>query len=287
MDSIAIIINNHAKNAQLLPNYLAAFDRNHLTYQVYQVDCERLDETIKQCMTTHPIVLIGGGDGTIRSAAQWCVDTPTIMGVLPLGTLNHFAKELNLPFDADELAQALNHKQTVKIDVAEVNGSIFINNSSLGFYPRVARKRAYYTKFYNKWLTYLPSLIYAFKKHKTLALEINSADKTFSLITSFLMISNNLYSYQFPLRFERESFTQGVLGMYYLKYGKMRIVKILRALFNPKREFEMKQSTTPVAIRIQTHEDISISLDGDTVVMQSPLIYKTRPQSLILLTKPS
>src|SRR3954469_22997747 len=85
------------------------------------------------------IVAAGGGDGTISAVASALVGTDVALGVLPLGTLNHFAKDLGIPLKLEDAIQALFRGDTVKVDVAEINGKIFLNNSSLGLYPRIVR----------------------------------------------------------------------------------------------------------------------------------------------------
>ncbi|MGQ3889261.1 diacylglycerol/lipid kinase family protein [Legionella sp. CNM-1927-20] len=285
MVDIAVIVNSKAKNANQLTPYLEGLEKQKLAYQLYEISPLNLEETIKKCRSKHSILLVGGGDGTIRSAAQWCVNTKIILGVLPLGTMNHFAKELDLPFAVDELLDAIKKKSTKLIDCAEVNGNIFINNSSIGFYPKLAEKRDYYTKFYNKWISYIPSFIQALFYHKTYSLLIKCDDFNILLRSSFFMISNNLYSYEFPLNFARESFKDAKLGIYYFKHGKLRLLEILRVLFTKKHNFEVRCTRCPVEVTVHYKKTVTISLDGDTLVVTTPLIYKSLPKSLILLTK--
>ncbi|WP_419419950.1 diacylglycerol/lipid kinase family protein [Legionella sp. D16C41] len=287
MVDIAVIVNSRAKNANQLDSYLEGLAKHQLTYQLYRTSPKNLEQTIKQCRLNYPILLVGGGDGTIRTAAQWCANTKTILGVLPLGTLNHFAKELNLPSSADELALAIKNKITNLIDCAEINGNIFINNSSIGFYPKLAERRDYYTKFYNKWLSYIPSFIQALFYHRTYSLVIKCPDFKLSLKSSFFMISNNLYSYEFPLSFTRDTFNEAILGMYYFKHGKLRLFEILRALFTKKHNFEIKHTKGPIEVTIHRKKIVTISLDGDTLQVNTPLTYKSLPKSLILLVKKS
>ncbi|WP_131782168.1 diacylglycerol/lipid kinase family protein [Legionella gresilensis] len=285
MVDIAVIVNSKAKNANQLTPYLEGLTKQNVAYQLYKTHPANLEETIKQCQLNHPILLVGGGDGTIRSAAQWCANTKTILGVLPLGTLNHFAKELDLPSTVDELIDAIQKHSTSLIDCAEVNGNVFINNSSIGFYPKLAEKRDYYTKFYNKWISYIPSFIKALFYHRSYSLLIKCNDFNILLKSSFFMISNNLYSYEFPLSYVRDSFNDAKLGIYYFKHGKLRLFEILRVLFTKKHNFEIKQTQYPVEVTVHYKEKINISLDGDTLTVTTPLTYRSLPKSLILLTK--
>ncbi|MDP1603278.1 MAG: diacylglycerol kinase family protein [Legionella sp.] len=284
MDSIGIVINNKAKNAASLDPYLDALSKSELPYKLYKTEPQNLNGTLKKAVKDHAILLIGGGDGSIRSAAQYCSNSSTILGVIPLGTMNHFAKELGLPANAPELVQAIRNKKTITIDVAEVNGLIFVNNSSIGFYPVFARKRQYYAKFYNKWLSYIPGFIEAWRSHDSFSIIIKNKNLNRQLTTSFFMISNNLYTFEFPLTTERNSFNKSQLGIYYFKYGKIQLSKIIHYFFNKKNSFDIKKTSDPVEVYLENQEEITISLDGETMVTKNPLTYKSVPEALRLLT---
>ena len=86
--------------------------------------------------------MVGGGDGTLGSAASALAGTEVALGVLPLGTLNHFAKDLGLPIELDAAMDTVAANKPVAIDVAEVNGRVFLNNSSIGIYPFFVAKRS-------------------------------------------------------------------------------------------------------------------------------------------------
>jgi len=86
------------------------------------------------------VIVAGGGDGTINAVASAVVGSDKVLGVLPLGTLNHFARDLKIPNDLDLAARAIISGQTISADVGEVNGRIFLNNSSLGLYPTIRRR---------------------------------------------------------------------------------------------------------------------------------------------------
>ena len=85
--------------------------------------------------------MAGGGDGTVNTVASAVIDTDKTFGVLPLGTLNHFAKDLHIPLDLEAAARTIIAGHTTQVDVGEVNDEIFLNNSSLGLYPRLVQKR--------------------------------------------------------------------------------------------------------------------------------------------------
>src|SRR5512132_754805 len=78
------------------------------------------------------VLVAAGGDGTVGTVAGVAVQTGATLGVLPLGTLNHFAKDLGVPQDLEQAVAAIVAGTPRQVDVGDVNGRIFINNSSVG-----------------------------------------------------------------------------------------------------------------------------------------------------------
>src|SRR5215212_7968240 len=101
------------------------------------VDPAEADEAIAH----DDLIVAAGGDGTISTVAAKLTDTGKTMGVLPLGTLNHFAKDLRIPLELDDAIATIADAHTVDVDVAQVNDRVFINNSSLGIYPHIVARR--------------------------------------------------------------------------------------------------------------------------------------------------
>jgi diacylglycerol kinase family enzyme len=73
----------------------------------------------------HPVVA-GGGDGTVNAVAGKLASTDTPLGVLPMGTLNHFAKDVAIPLNLEGAVRNLFTGQVTKVDVGEVNGRVFV-----------------------------------------------------------------------------------------------------------------------------------------------------------------
>src|SRR5690348_14992332 len=75
-----------------------------------------------------PLLIVGGGDGTISAAASALAGTDTLLGILPFGTLNHFARDLDIPTDLDEAAKLIAAGKDRRVDIGEMNDRVFINN---------------------------------------------------------------------------------------------------------------------------------------------------------------
>jgi diacylglycerol kinase family enzyme len=86
-------------------------------------------------------VVAGGGDGTVNAVAAALVTRDAALGVLPMGTLNHFAKDLGIPLDLEAAVRNIFTGRVTRVDVGEVNNRIFVNNSGIGLYPRIVRQR--------------------------------------------------------------------------------------------------------------------------------------------------
>jgi diacylglycerol kinase family enzyme len=88
-----------------------------------------------------PLLIVGGGDGSVSAAAGALAGTQTRLGILPLGTLNHFARDLGIPLKLDEAAVVIAAGAERAVDVAEVNGRPFVNNAAIGLYPLMVLDR--------------------------------------------------------------------------------------------------------------------------------------------------
>ena len=110
--------------------------------EVHVIPGDRIAETARAALESGIDALVaGGGDGTIRSVAGVLAGGDVPLGVLPVGTLNHFARDLGIPVDLPAAVRLIADGAPRALDVGEVNGEIFVNNSMLGFYPPVVEVR--------------------------------------------------------------------------------------------------------------------------------------------------
>lgn len=284
MNELAVIVNQKAKNADKAISYIDALKKEGFNIVVKNVNPDGITASLEEVSSRYSIIFVGGGDGTIQSAAQWVLGKKNVViGVLPIGTMNHFAKELCLPLTPEDIAMAFKLGDTSLVDVAEVNGKIFINNASIGIYPKFAKTRDQYNQFYNKWLCYIPSMVASLKKHPIYHLKLSSSEFKSQVKTSFLMISCNMYAYEFPMVLKRDNFTGKNLGIYYYKYGKFELAKLFHAIFNIQKNFEIQKTSKPITIDSDELKTIQIALDGETISLQMPLRFQLHPKSLNVL----
>jgi YegS/Rv2252/BmrU family lipid kinase len=231
------------------------------------------------------LVIVGGGDGTISAAASALVGTETALGILPLGTLNHFARDLGLPTDLNEAAKLIARGRTRRVDVAEMNERIFINNSAIGLYPLMVvdrdlqRRRLGRSKRLAMIVASARTLIRF--GHQRLTLTVN--DEKERVDTPLLFVGNNDYRIDIGAPGQRESLDDGQLCVMVMRKKTRRgfIAASVRALLNRVRDDDMEMIDGVERLRVSSHRRaIAVSLDGEIVRAEPPLDYRIRKGAL-------
>ena len=232
-----------------------------------------------------PLLVVGGGDGTISAAASALVGTETVLGILPLGTLNHFARDLGIPTDIREAAKLIAERKVRRVDIAEMNDRIFINNSAIGLYPLMVldrdlqRKRLGRSKRLAMIVASLRTL--ARFNHQRLTLTVN--DEKERVDTPLLFVGNNDYRLDLGAPGQRERVDDGRLSVFVMRKKTRRglIGASIRALFNRSRPDDMVQIEDVQRLRVSSRRSaLAVSLDGEVVGASPPLDYKIRKQAL-------
>ena len=246
-------------------------------------DCEVRSRAIAE--RGDALLVVGGGDGTISAAASALVGTETKLGILPLGTLNHFSRDLGIPGDLDAAAKLIAGGKERCVDVAEMNGRIFINNSAIGLYPLmvvdrdVQRKRLGRSKRLAMVVASIRTL--ARFNHQRLTLTVN--DEQARVDTPLLFVGNNDYRLDIGAPGQRESLDDGQLCVLVMR-KKTRtglIAASIRALFGRARKDEMVRLDGVERLRVDSRRSqLPVSLDGEVVSSAPPLDYKIRKQVL-------
>src|ERR1700730_7417438 len=100
-----------------------------------------LEEVSAAILREPSMIIVGGGDGTLNAAAGLLIGSGIALGVLPLGTFNHFAKDLHVPLDVESAVATIAEGYCAQVDVGAVNDHFFLNNASLGIYPQLVETR--------------------------------------------------------------------------------------------------------------------------------------------------
>jgi len=234
----------------------------------------------------------GGGDGTINTVASGLAGTGIPLGVLPLGTLNHFAKDLGLPLGLDEAVAVVLGGFTTKVDLGSVNGRCFLNNSSLGLYPRIVRLRATRPAHgLRKWIVALWALLKTLERNPVITLTVEADGETTVTRTSIVFIGNNAYTMSGLEAGTRTSLAGARLAIYVVKAGgRPRLMRLAWRMFTGRaqRSGELEVTLTERATISLGGRTVPVALDGEVVTLDLPLEYRIRPGALaVLIPRPA
>jgi diacylglycerol kinase family enzyme len=234
------------------------------------------------------VVGVAGGDGTVSAVANGLAGTQTALAVIPFGTLNHFAKDLGIPPQLDKAARLLLAGEASEkyIDVGKVNQRIFINNSSVGLYPRLVRFREKHEGKFGKIMAYCfaagETLRYPISIRVKISLEDEVKERTERVWLVFA--SNNHISLRLPRPGYRERLDEGCLNMYVLRASNKRdlfktVWDFLRRKLAESQLVE-EQNLTNFEVITWRHNRVSVACDGEVFRMSAPLQYKILPAAL-------
>jgi diacylglycerol kinase family enzyme len=252
----------------------------------YEVRCRAIAER------GDPLLIVGGGDGTVGAAASALVGSDTLLGILPLGTLNHFARDLGIHTDLDEAAALIASGSQRRVDVAEMNGRTFINNSAIGLYPLMVvdrdlqRKRLGRSKRLAMVVASLRTL--ARFGHHRLNLTVNDEQEG-RIDTPLLFVGNNGYRLDLGAPGQRESLDDGELCVLVMRKKTRRglMAASLRALVGRSRSDDMVRIEGVERLRVASRRShLTVSLDGEIQREAPPLEYAIRKCALRVIAPP-
>lgn len=279
-------------NAEDLARKLeATFRREGHTITVKITEPKDIQASVEEAVASEPDLLIaGGGDGTIRSAASLVLEKGKgiALGILPLGTVNRLAHDLRIPTNPDAAIETLATGTFRKVDVGEVNGRIFLCNSLIGLPPQISEERQNLRgrPFGTRIGGYFHLLGSILASHRRIALSIDDATAKRRLRAISVAVSNNTYRQEPTFVLTRETLDSGRLGVYVAKHrsGLGLLWVLARAGLglwsgDPKLDRFTAQCLTIDANR----KSFRLSNDGEVETLETPLQYRILPKALTVL----
>jgi diacylglycerol kinase family enzyme len=211
------------------------------------------------------------------------------LGILPLGTLNHFAKDAGIPLDLEAAVAAIAGGRTRQVDIAEVNGRVFINNSAVGLYPKLVRTREAQQEQLGRgkklaMVVAAARTMWRFARHR---LTIRVEGREAPIETPLLFVGNNRYQMSPFSLGTREAIDKGELCIFApLARTAFQFFSVsVRAIFG--REDEQSDFVTLDGIQAveigSRYKRLMVATDGEAISMETPLRYKVRPGALKLI----
>jgi diacylglycerol kinase family enzyme len=311
-----IILNEEAGKAGHTPpggspdELRAAFAEAGITAEIQVPAPEGIEPAVRAALASRPdAVVIGGGDGTVRTAAAILAGSGVPLGVLPLGTFNHFAKDLKLPTDVKEAVAVLVAGASRDIDVGEVNGRVFINNCSLGAYAEAVRRRDALRarRGLGKWWAMCRASYEEFRRLRRLRLRISTEPGAGSkeseagnrtknpkpgtgnpaasrpVRTPVVVVGNNRYSGHLFNQSLRPRLDEGRLWLYTVRARRhLEVLRMMfQSLFGQLDETDALDAEAATEIVIESDcGPVPIAADGEVLDLKAPFRFRTRPGAL-------
>lgn len=234
------------------------------------------------------ILIIGGGDGTVSAAASLIADSETSLLVLALGTKNNFARDAGIPLDPLEAISLLDHMHILHIDMGEVNEHKFINNATVGLYPKIVEEREERTKKrgWRKWWAQLVAAILVIKRLPRMRVSVEADEMSTSLYTPFLFVGNNEYNEIINPNYLRESLSEGKLWLCIARSSHFWSLLLMAWHLTIKGIREAKDLETHLLedLTVNTWKrQVTVAIDGETHKLNTPLRFKILKKSLSLV----
>jgi diacylglycerol kinase family enzyme len=290
MPAALVFLNERSGTARARADIEQAFRDAGVECQVRMLNRHiNLPGIVDYAVSQGTAIVAAGGDGTVNCVAAAVAKHPgAAFGVLPVGTLNHFAKDMKLPLTLEDAAKVIGAGITKNVDAGEVNGRLFVNNSSIGFYPGMVLQRERLKKVgWNKWVSLLVAILGQFMRfrHLNVCVTLDTGERLMRT-TPFVFVGNNEYSMEGTAAGTRERLDTGRLYLY-MAPGATRLSLLrltLAALRHKVRESPDFEALCVESFTVEhRRRRAQVALDGEVIRVSGPLRYRTRPGVLRVL----
>lgn len=239
----------------------------------------------------YDVVIVGGGDGTIRTAAEMALKHDAALGIIPLGTMNLLARDLAIPLDIAGAVDALARGALTEIDVASVNGSIFLCNSLIGLPARhaVERQRLRGKNLVRGAVAYAKKMRLLLASRHRLEMVIDDGRERRVFRALSVAVTSNRYDEDAGIGFTRSRLDGGHLTIYLALHrsGWRMLPSLVRAFFGSWRRDPQLEAISAKTLRISSsRRHIRVSNDGEVERIKLPLIYEINARRLRVLAPP-
>lgn len=227
-----------------------------------------------------PMVIVGGGDGTLSGVVDALVGTDCVFGVLPLGTANSFARSLDLPLDLDGAVDAIANGHRKRVDLGKIDGDYFVNGASIGLSTMIAETVPHALKRYAGRVGYFAWAIKSAIRFRPFELQLDDGRTVKRLWATELRILNGCHHGGVELSEKagvntRQLLVQAVVGTSKLALARDWYAKF----FKLRRRDAGSRDFLGEEFRITTTPPQRISIDGE-VLACTPVIAKVAPAAI-------
>ena len=225
---------------------------------------ERLNGEVTAAIDRAPMVIVGGGDGTLSETIDYFLGRNTVFGVLPLGTANSYARTLGIPLDLDGAIDVIANGIVERVDLAAINGDYFLNNAALGLAPMVAETVPHGLKKSFGRLGYLLWAGWSAASFKAFRLKIEDGERVHRMWATEARIANGRFHGGVELietadLQSGEVVIQAVRGRSVLRLGWSYFASALKLRARQRAVCEFHGTK----MRVSTRPRMRVSIDGE------------------------
>lgn len=265
-----------------------AFADEGIEATVTAIDPRDLPDAMRDAWNpTVEAIVVAGGDGSVNCAAGVAAGADMVLGVLPMGTFNHFAKDLGVPTDDIATSVAWLAQATVRlVDIAEVNGRVFVNNASIGVYPNMVagRDRIRDRHGWGKIRAVPVAVVHTLRHLPVHRLRLTlDDDRSVDVTTPFMFVGNGAFDDHGERVGRRTSLTDQRLSVYWIATTRRwRLIldavrtKLTGITATGRTERRLGQT---LVVDADT-SDLAVALDGEPTDLRAPLTFRSRPGAL-------
>ena len=241
-----------------------------------------MERAVKQALKKAPMVIVGGGDGSLSSMVDHFIGTDVVFAFLPLGTANSFARTIGVPLDLDGAIEVIAKGRPRKIDVGCIDGDYFLNAAAMGLAPKVAESVPHGLKRTLGRLGYLVWAGWSAANFRAFRVKLETGKRTVRMWATEVRIANGRYHGGLEL-IENADLKSGeiviqvVTGRSIAKLGWSYLASAikLRARHETVREFVSNE------FRLSTKPRMRVSIDGE-VAAETPLEIRAVPDAVTI-----
>lgn len=253
-------------------------------------------EAAQRALATRSAVVVVGGDGTLNTVVQAVHAAGCVLGLVPQGTFNYFARTHGIPLDPGEAVRQLLRAVPTPVQVAGINERVFLVNASLGLYPDLLEDReAYKSRFgRNRWVALWAAGATLLRAQRQLRLQIEHAGERRTVRTLTLFVGNNrLQLEQVGVQPAQGGLAEGRVAAVMLKpVGTLALVGLmLRGALGTLGEADSVEHFAFERLVVrptlpQRRRGVKVAFDGEVARMRAPLDFRVLERPLYLLKPP-
>jgi len=272
------MLNRGAGSAERRAELEGAFSAAGIAVTITETEPAELAAAIRQAVAGGaPAIAVAGGDGTISTAADVLRGSATALLPVPMGTLNHFAGRYGIG-SIEAAAQAWLQGTTAIVPVGVVNGRVFVNNASCGFYPHIVRHRDRMRRWLTKWPAAVIAAIRVLIKRPLMEIELQVHGHVIERRTAAVWVGIGRNSLRLPVPGDVER--EGDVLEVVIPRAISRLRMLAAAIRVYTRLHASRYTADPVieTLRarrfvLRSDEPIDIALDGEEMRLDGRLVF--------------